>query len=129
MIGVLLELEAVDVLGQRQLRDGQLVLDRARLLLRDLSLEQIAREALRFMPTFDRRGEDLVIGVLHPEQPELAHQIEDFGSLHASCAPEPIVSGAIGDRRVPEPQRIRRENCRRRAGVALAGEDVDDHIG
>jgi hypothetical protein len=21
-------------------------------------------------------------GVLHPEQPELAHQIEDFGSLH-----------------------------------------------
>jgi hypothetical protein len=26
--------------------------------------------------------EDLVIGVLHPEEPELAHQVEDFGSLH-----------------------------------------------
>jgi hypothetical protein len=52
--------EAIDILGQRQLGDRQLVLDRARLLLRDLGLEQIAREALRFMPTFERGGEDLV---------------------------------------------------------------------
>ena len=76
------ELEAVDILGQRQLGDGQLVLDRACLLLGDLGLEQIAGEALRFMLAFERRGEDLVIGVLHPEQFELAHQVEDFGSLH-----------------------------------------------
>jgi hypothetical protein len=55
-----LKREAVDILGERQLGDGQLVLDRARLLLRDLGLEQIAREALRFMPTFERGGEDLV---------------------------------------------------------------------
>src|SRR3954452_18620120 len=32
-----LEPEAVDVLGERQLGDGELVLDRARLLLADLS--------------------------------------------------------------------------------------------
>jgi hypothetical protein len=62
--------------------DGQLVLDRARLLLRDLGLEQIAREALWFVLPLERRGEDLVVGVLHPKQFEFAHQIENFGSLH-----------------------------------------------
>src|SRR4029077_17893912 len=51
-----LELKAVEILGQRQLRDGQLVLDRALLLLGDLGLEQVAREALWFMPAFERRG-------------------------------------------------------------------------
>ena len=74
--------EAVDILGERQLGDRQLVLDRARLLLRDLGLEQIAREALRFMPTFEGGRDDLVVSVVHPKEPELAHQIEDFGSLH-----------------------------------------------
>src|ERR1700675_3393396 len=59
------EFEAVDILGERQFSDGQLVLDRARLLLRDLRLEQIAGEALRFMLPLERRGEDLVVGVLH----------------------------------------------------------------
>ena len=77
-----LELEAVDVLGERQLGDGQLVLDRACLLLGNLRLEQVAGEALRLMLAFERRGKDLVIGVFHPEEPELAHQVEDFGSLH-----------------------------------------------
>src|ERR1700678_3534876 len=62
------ELEAVDILGERQFGDGQLVLDRARLLLRDLGLEQIAREALWFVLPLERRGEDLVVGVLHPKQ-------------------------------------------------------------
>ena len=76
------ELEAVDILGQRQFGDRQLVLDRACLLLRDLGLEQIAREALWFVLPLERRGEDLVVGVLHSKQFELAHQIEDFGSLH-----------------------------------------------
>ena len=76
------EVEAVDVLGERQLGDGQLVFDRACLLLGDLGLEQIADKALRLMLAFERGGEDLVIGVLHAEQLELAHQVEDFGSLH-----------------------------------------------
>src|SRR5712675_1778047 len=34
------EVEVVDVLGQRQLGDGQLILDRARLLLGDLALSK-----------------------------------------------------------------------------------------
>jgi TolB-like protein len=40
-----LECEVVDVLGQRQLGDRELVLDRARLLFRDLGLQEIADEA------------------------------------------------------------------------------------
>jgi hypothetical protein len=43
------ELEAVEVLGERQLGDGELVLDRARLLLADLGVEQIADDALGFV--------------------------------------------------------------------------------
>jgi hypothetical protein len=54
------ELEAVDILGKWQFGDGQLVFDRTRLLLRDLGLQQIARESLRFMLPLDRRREDLV---------------------------------------------------------------------
>jgi hypothetical protein len=37
-----LELEVGEVLGERQLGDGELVLDRARLLLVDLGVEQAA---------------------------------------------------------------------------------------
>ena len=44
-----LELEVLEVLGERQLGDGELVLDRARLLLADLGLEQIADDPLRLM--------------------------------------------------------------------------------
>ena len=42
-----LESEVVDVLGERQSRDRELVLDRAGLLFRDLGFEQVAAEALR----------------------------------------------------------------------------------
>ena len=44
-----LELEVVEVLGERQLGDGKLVLDRSRLLLVDLGVEQITDDALRFV--------------------------------------------------------------------------------
>jgi len=47
------EVELVDVLGQRQLGDGQLVLDRARLLLGDLGAEQVAEDARRLVPALD----------------------------------------------------------------------------
>ena len=36
-----LKVEVIEVLGERQLGDGELVLDRARLLLADLGVEQI----------------------------------------------------------------------------------------
>ena len=62
-----------------------------------------------------------------PKELEFAHHVEDFGSLHA-CAPELIVSGAIGDRRMAERQRIRRKDDGCGAWVAMPREDVDDHV-
>ena len=77
-----LELEVVDVLGERQLGDGELVLDRARLLLVDLGIEQITDDALGFMLAFDGCGHDLVEGGLHAVELELAHEVEELGSFH-----------------------------------------------
>ena len=59
-----LELEVVEVLGEWQLGDGELVLDRARLLLADLGTEQVADDALGFMLALDRGGHDLIEGRL-----------------------------------------------------------------
>src|SRR5271155_4280992 len=76
------ELEVIEVLGERQLGDGELVLDRASLLLVDLRVEQITDNALRFMLTFDGGGHDLVEGVLHAIELELAHEVEELSSFH-----------------------------------------------
>jgi hypothetical protein len=51
-----LELEVVEVLGERQLGDGELVFDRARLLLADLGVEYITDDALGLMLAFDSSG-------------------------------------------------------------------------
>jgi hypothetical protein len=77
-----LELEVIEVLGERQLGDGELVLDRARLLLVDLGGQQVADNALGFMLAFDRGGHDLVEGGLHAVELELAHEVEQLGSFH-----------------------------------------------
>jgi hypothetical protein len=77
-----LELEVIEVLGERQLGDGELVLDRARLLLVDLGVEQITDDTLGFMLAFDSRGHDLVEGGLHAVELELAHEVEELGSFH-----------------------------------------------
>jgi hypothetical protein len=77
-----LELEVVEVLGERQLGDGELVLDRARLLLVDLGIEQITDDTLGFVLTFDGCGHDLVKGGFHTVELELAHEIEELGSFH-----------------------------------------------
>jgi hypothetical protein len=76
------EVEAVDVLGQGQLGDGQLVLDRARLLLGDLGGEQIAEDARRLVPALDAGGHHLVVSGAHAVKPEPCHQLEDVGALH-----------------------------------------------
>src|SRR5262249_42479816 len=47
------ELEVVDILGKRQLGDGELVFDRARLLLADFGFEQVADDTRRLVLTFD----------------------------------------------------------------------------
>ena len=74
--------EVVDVLGQRQLGDGDLVLDRARLLLGDLGGEQVADDPLGLVLALDRGGDDLVVGSLHAVELELAHGGQDLGTLH-----------------------------------------------
>ena len=51
------ELEVVDILGERQLGDRELISDRSRMLLRYLGLEQIADEPLRLMLALERGGE------------------------------------------------------------------------
>ena len=77
-----LEHEVVDVLGQRQLGDGELVLDRARLLFGDLGAQQVADEALRLMLALQRDGQRLVVGGLHAVELQLAHHVEHFGPFH-----------------------------------------------
>lgn len=76
------ELEIGDVLGKRQLGNGQLVLDRTGLLLVDLGVEQVADNALGFVLALDRCRHDLVEGGLHAVELEFAHQVEDLGSFH-----------------------------------------------
>src|SRR5919106_4686409 len=76
------EVEVVDVLGQRQLGDRHLVLDRPRLFLVDLGLEEIADHPLRLVLPFHGCGDDLVVGAAHAKELELAHGFEDFGTLH-----------------------------------------------
>jgi hypothetical protein len=51
-----LELEVVEVLGERRFGDGELILDRACLLLADLGIEQIADDALGFHPLVAREA-------------------------------------------------------------------------
>src|SRR5215475_1874016 len=62
--------------------DGELVSDGARLLLADLSIEQIADDALWFMLTFDGSGHNLVEGSLHAVELELAHEVEELSAFH-----------------------------------------------
>jgi hypothetical protein len=71
--GCAFELEVLEILGKRQFGDGELVLDRAGLLLIDLGVEQIANNALRFVLAFDSGRHDLVEGGLHAIELELAH--------------------------------------------------------
>ncbi len=76
------ELEVVEILGERQLGYGELVFDRACLLLIDLGGEQIADDALRLVLAFDRGRHDLIEGGLHPVELKLSHEVEQFGSFH-----------------------------------------------
>lgn len=71
-----LEVELVDLLGQRQLGDGHLVFDRARLLLTDLGCQEVANDLLRLVLALDRSGDDLVVGRPHAVELQLAHGVE-----------------------------------------------------
>ena len=76
------EIEVLEVLGDRQLRGGELVLDRARLLLGELGLEQLGDDCLRFILPLHGDGDDLVVSRLHAVELQLGHRGEDLGSLH-----------------------------------------------
>src|SRR5271169_1972668 len=79
------EREVVDILGERQLGDGELISDRTRVLLRYLRLEQIADEPLRLMLALERSGVNLVVGALHAVELGFTHHFDDFGSLHGQA--------------------------------------------
>ena len=74
--------ELVAVLGQGQSGNRHLVLDRARLLLRDLSLKQVADNRLRFVRALDGNLDGLVVGGPHAEELQLAHGGEDLLAFH-----------------------------------------------
>ena len=77
------EREVIDILGERQLGDRQLVFDRSGVLLVDLGLEEIADEVLRLMLTFDSCCKGLVgSGFPHAKELEVAHHVENFGTFH-----------------------------------------------
>jgi hypothetical protein len=62
-----IEVEVVDVLGQRQLGDRHLVLNRARLLLVDLRDEKVADDPLGLVLPLHGGGDDLVVGPRMPK--------------------------------------------------------------
>jgi len=76
------EIELFDILGQRQLGDGHLVADRARLLLGNLRLQQVADNAGRLVLALDAGGHDLVIGAAHSIELQCPHQVENLGAFH-----------------------------------------------
>jgi hypothetical protein len=75
------KVKVAEVFGQRQLGNGQLVFDRARLLLGDLGAEQIADNPRRLVPALDAGGHHLVVGGSHAVELEPRHELENVGAL------------------------------------------------
>src|SRR6266576_2584808 len=80
--GCAVELEVLRVFRKRQFGDGELVLDRAGLLLVDLGVEQVANNALGFVLALDGGRHDLVEGGLHAVELELTHEVEELSTFH-----------------------------------------------
>src|ERR1700760_4557072 len=76
------EAEVIDILGQWQLGDRDLILDRAHLLLADFRGQQIADNALRLVLALHRRGDDLIESPLPAVEFQRTHGGENFGSFH-----------------------------------------------
>src|SRR5437899_253247 len=77
-----IEAEVIEVLGERQLGDGELVFDRARLLLADFGVEQVADDALGLMLAFDSGSHNLIVSRLHAVELKLAHEVEELSAFH-----------------------------------------------
>src|SRR4029079_6680983 len=80
--GGALELEVVEVLGKRQLGDGELVLDRTGLLLVGLGVEQAADNPLGFVLALHGSRHALIQCGLHGSELEFAHEVEQLSTLH-----------------------------------------------
>jgi len=87
-------------LAKVELGNGELVFDRARLLLADLGLERIADDVLGLVLALDGGGHDLVECGLHAVGLELAHKLEELRSFHQMVLLEAVVAGTIGGRRM-----------------------------
>jgi hypothetical protein len=74
--------ELIDVLGDRQLGDGELVFDGAGLLLGDLSRQQITNDPRRLVLALDACRHDLVIGAAHPVELQRPHQFQNLRAFH-----------------------------------------------
>ena len=80
--GCALELEVLKILGKRQFGNGELVLDRAGLLLVNLGVVQVSDNALGFVLALDGSRHDLVEGSLHAVELELTHEVEQLSAFH-----------------------------------------------
>ncbi len=80
------EVEPGQLLDQRQLGGRHLVADRARLLLRDLGLQQAADDLGGWMLALERVAQHLVVGGPHADELELAHQVQNLMSFHGWCS-------------------------------------------
>ncbi|MDT4868427.1 hypothetical protein FQZ97_1033890 [compost metagenome] len=78
----IVEGEVVDVLGERQLGDAELVANGAGLLLGDLRLQEIADDARRFVLSLDAVSHDLVVSAAHSIELQRAHQFENLCAFH-----------------------------------------------
>jgi hypothetical protein len=77
-----LEVEVCKILGEWQLGNGELVLDRACLFLGNLRLEELTDDLLRFMAPLQSVRHDFVEGSPHAKELQLAHEIENLGAFH-----------------------------------------------
>lgn len=80
------KVERRNFLGQRQLGDRHLIFDRARLLLIDLGLQQIADHAAWAMLSLYRIGDHLIIGVPHARELERPHHLQDLVAFHRTSS-------------------------------------------
>ena len=77
--------------------DGHPALDRARLLLGDLGLQQLADDLLRRVAALEPVGDDIVEGGGHARQLERAHHLQDLMTRRG----RPPSSGRNGGNRPP----------------------------
>jgi hypothetical protein len=75
-------LRALPSAGKRQLGDGHLVLDRARLLLGDLGAQQVANDPRCRVLALYRICDDVIIGLTHASELQVAPHLEDLVAFH-----------------------------------------------